>query len=269
KVTRVSLVPWVAIALAVGSYGGLHWYATRSLPNRWGFGPTNQLLIEAMLRGLAIAGQYIVPMCLLVFAVASLLGRRKRAKLLVGVANSQSVDAINAMTWREFEMLVGEAFRVQGYGVVETADGADGGVDLVLRKDSEKYFVQCKQWRAQSVGVPMVRELYGAMAAHGATGGFVVTSGRFTRPAVEFAEGRNLTLIDGPQLHAMIRSTSGALAQEASVSVPMVAEVPPNPMCPSCARPMAKRTARQGAKAGQSFWGCTGYPSCRGILELV
>jgi len=105
-------------------------------------------------------------------------------------------------------MLVGEAFRVQGYGVVETGGSADGGVDVVLRKDSEKYFVQCKQWRAQTVGVPIVRELYGAMAAHGATGGFVVTSGRFTKPAIEFAQGRNLTLIDGPQLHAMIQRVS-------------------------------------------------------------
>ena len=102
-------------------------------------------------------------------------------------------------------MLVGEAFRVQGYSVAETGGGADGGVDVVLRKDREKYFVQCKQWRASTVGVPVVRELYGAMAAHGAAGGFVVTSGRFTKPAIEFAEGRNLTLIDGPQLHAMVQ----------------------------------------------------------------
>ena len=76
---------------------------------------------------------------------------------------------------------------------------------MVLRKDSEKYFVQCKHWRAQQVGVPIVRELYGAMAAHGATGGFVVTSGRFTKPALDFAKGLNLTLIDGPHLHAMIQ----------------------------------------------------------------
>ena len=50
------------------------------------------------------------------------------------------------MIWREFEMLVGEAFRLQGYQVVETGGGgADGGVDLVLRKDRETFLVQCKQ----------------------------------------------------------------------------------------------------------------------------
>jgi restriction system protein len=36
------------------------------------------------------------------------------------------------------------------------------------------------------------------------------------------------------------------------------------PDCPNCGKPMAQRTARQGQKAGQRFWGCTGYPDCKG-----
>jgi four helix bundle suffix protein len=36
------------------------------------------------------------------------------------------------------------------------------------------------------------------------------------------------------------------------------------PVCPECGKPMRRRTARQGARAGQAFWGCTGYPACRG-----
>ena len=50
--------------------------------------------------------------------------------------------------------------------------------------------------RAFKVGVDVVRELYGVMAARGATGGFVVTSGRFTEEANRFASGRNVTLVD-------------------------------------------------------------------------
>lgn len=53
------------------------------------------------------------------------------------------------MSWQEFELLVGEAFRLQGYEVAEIGGGGpDGGVDLVLRKDREKFLVQCKQWKA-------------------------------------------------------------------------------------------------------------------------
>jgi restriction system protein len=38
------------------------------------------------------------------------------------------------------------------------------------------------------------------------------------------------------------------------------------PACPLCGRRMVRRTARKGPKAGQPFWGCSGYPDCRGTL---
>ena len=36
------------------------------------------------------------------------------------------------------------------------------------------------------------------------------------------------------------------------------------PTCPICGKGMVLRTARQGARAGSRFWGCAGYPECRG-----
>ncbi len=39
-----------------------------------------------------------------------------------------------------------------------------------------------------------------------------------------------------------------------------------SPRCPKCGGLMAMRTARTGRHAGQSFWGCLGFPECRGIL---
>lgn len=181
------------------------------------------------------------------------------------------------MSWQQFEQLVGEGFRLQGYAVCETGGGgADGGIDLVLRKGNEKFLVQCKQWRAFKVGVDVVRELYGVMAAKGAVGGFVVTSGRFTADATRFAEGRNVTLIDGPKLHAMIKSAPAgpvrappsrkapADSAPAPSSTPEVPEV----ACPICTKPMLKRTARRGAHAGDVFWGCSAYPACKGIRAI-
>ena len=40
------------------------------------------------------------------------------------------------------------------------------------------------------------------------------------------------------------------------------------PACPRCGKPMRQRTARQGAHAGQRFWGCSGYPDCKGTRPL-
>jgi restriction system protein len=36
------------------------------------------------------------------------------------------------------------------------------------------------------------------------------------------------------------------------------------PSCPKCSKQMVQRTAKTGPQAGQSFWGCSGYPNCKG-----
>ena len=93
------------------------------------------------------------------------------------------------MSWKDFEWMVGEAYRRMGYSVEESlATGPDGGVDLILREGDATTLVQCKQWRVFSVGVPVIREMFGLMTHHHASRGIVVTSGDFTREARAFAD---------------------------------------------------------------------------------
>lgn len=40
------------------------------------------------------------------------------------------------------------------------------------------------------------------------------------------------------------------------------------PVCPLCAKPMRLRTARKGPHAGSQFWGCSGYPDCKGARPV-
>lgn len=42
----------------------------------------------------------------------------------------------------------------------------------------------------------------------------------------------------------------------------------PRPPCPECGRPMRVRTAQRGPNAGNQFWGCSNYPSCKGTLNI-
>jgi four helix bundle suffix protein len=42
----------------------------------------------------------------------------------------------------------------------------------------------------------------------------------------------------------------------------------PIPRCPRCGKPMALRTAKTGKNAGNQFWGCTGYPDCKGTTVV-
>ncbi|HYJ15713.1 MAG TPA: four helix bundle suffix domain-containing protein [Candidatus Limnocylindria bacterium] len=40
------------------------------------------------------------------------------------------------------------------------------------------------------------------------------------------------------------------------------------PNCPACGKLMVVRTARKGELAGSQFWGCSGYPQCKGARSL-
>jgi restriction system protein len=40
------------------------------------------------------------------------------------------------------------------------------------------------------------------------------------------------------------------------------------PLCKLCGGLMALRTAKGGKNPGSQFWGCVGYPECRGTLAL-
>jgi len=41
------------------------------------------------------------------------------------------------------------------------------------------------------------------------------------------------------------------------------------PSCPKCGAEMKQRVARQGSNAGNQFWGCSGYPACKGVLPIT
>lgn len=38
--------------------------------------------------------------------------------------------------------------------------------------------------------------------------------------------------------------------------------------CPTCAKPMVRRTAKRRANAGSEFWGCRGYSACGGTRPI-
>lgn len=265
-VELLALLPWWAgVMLAPLAYWGMHALASRPAVTVVKATQVGDALLATVLHSLASFGQYLLPLICLAAAALSAWRRRQRQALALQTAGQPAADALDGMSWQQFEQLVGEAFRQQGYAVTETGGGgADGGVDLVLRRGSEKFLVQCKQWRAYKVGVDVVRELYGVMAARGAAGGFVVTSGRFTEDAARFAAGRNLTLIDGPQLHAMLRQALARPMAPGANASPSSASSPAQLSCPLCGQAMLQRKARRGPLAGQTFWGCSTYPACRG-----
>lgn len=255
---------------------------------------------HAFLADLVLYGRYVVPALFLLMAGASFWRRHQRLHLLKQAATNPAADVLDHLSRREFEMLVTEAFRLQGYEVDEMGvQGPDEGLDLVLWKDGHKSLVQCKPWKSYRVGVEVVRELAGITYAVGADSAFLVTSGSFTRAARHFAAGRPVKLLDGqalrqwianvqssptskplhPALAASAPSKSGLLAvRHGEVQPPLDAAAllalaqareAVIPSCPRCGKPMQRQTARPDTPAEQPFWGCTAFPTCRGVRGLL
>jgi restriction system protein len=165
-------------------------------------------------------------------------------------------ESIRRLSWQEFERLLGEFYRRQGYDVRQRGGPvADGGADLELHKGDEKLLVQAKHWKMWRVRLPQVRELWGAVAGEHADGAILVTSGSFTDDARRWTTGKNLILVDGPELAKLIGSIQRTTDPVSAGSVA--------PTCAECGRSMVQRIAKRGTLAGQPFWGCSGYPKCR------
>lgn len=254
---------WAGLLLALISYLLLHQFAVSDTapismePGKLNIAPT-------LLKTFARIGQYILPIIFMVGALGSFIKRKKQDRLYTKASTNTPLLEINKMSWHDFEQLTAAAFRKRGYLVQDTNDGPDGGIDLVLKKDGENYLVQCKHWRANKVGVAIVRELLGVMASRGVAGGFVVTAGEYTKEAKSFAEGRNIELIEGTTLDRWMRQSTDRKTIKDELAIDDVAV----PHCPKCNEKMVKRVAKKGATAGKAFWGCSSYPKCRGTISI-
>lgn len=268
-------LPWqVSLILAIAAFLGFHHVAaTPPTPLQIQPGNIGASMAGSFWRAAASILQYIVPLAFVLGALVSVLKRRKQSKLHDAVAATPHRGALEKMSWSEFEDLTAEVFRRKGYRVIERGGaGPDGGVDVELRMGSDKYLVQCKQWKSLKVGVATVRELYGVMTAEGAVGGFVVASGDFTSDARSFAEGRAIKLVHTTEMLKMVAETrrgeASALTQtlkpkQTETGISAIA-----PFCPKCGVAMVLRSSKKVGAAGNAFWGCSKFPECRGVLKV-
>ena len=210
------------------------------------------MMANSLAKGISGVAPIVALVLLIPAPIAALNSWRKRRLL----DSQKGIDSIKALGWREFEELVGEAYRRQGYSVTEnTAPGPDEGIDLVLKKDGGLVLVQCKQWKSAKVGVNIVRELFGVMTAKHATSGILITSGIFTQEAKNFAANKPIDLVDGTQLLQLIGNV-----QKQGTTLPKPASAN---ACPQCDGELVLRTAQRGSNPGQKFWGCSNFPKCR------
>lgn len=105
-------------------------------------------------------------------------------------------DYLLGLSPQAFEEHVGNLFSALGYNVRLTPKSNDEGVDLYLDKPGRRAIVQCKHYTNGNVSRQVVQQTFGVLRNKKVGEAFVVTTGGFTRQAREFAEGKQMHLID-------------------------------------------------------------------------
>ena len=254
---------WVGPALAGIVYTLLRWFVPLLLAPKAG-NPDVAAGFRIMLPTLAWVFAGVV---LVAWAMAEIYKLQNRRLL----DSQEGAECIRKLSWQEFERLVCEAYRRQGYvaEVVGSTTG-DGGVDIELSRNGELLLVQCKHWKAYKVGVAPTRELLGVVVSRRVKKGILVTSGVFTKEAEEFASlNVQLVLVDGTGLWAMIRDVQNPETHSPDDGKALTQQtvMHDRPQCPTCGEAMVLRTARKGDNAGNQFWGCAKFPACRGTRD--
>ena len=132
--------------------------------------------------------------------------RPKPSRSYEGFTKPAGAGPLQGMSWREFELLAGDAFRLQGYSVSKLGTKEqDEGADLVLRRGGKTLLVAYRQWNVASVGAEAVQDLRATVAEQRADAGLLLTLGRFDAPAQAAAPGSGVDLVDGARLAPLIQ----------------------------------------------------------------
>ncbi len=119
------------------------------------------------------------------------------------------------MSGFDFEEFTADLLTRLGYGEVEQVlRTQDGGRDILIRSPIGLIVVECKHQPNTSIGRPIVQKLHSAVVTSRAVKGMLVTTGRFTKDANDYAR---LLATDGTLIEMIDRPILGDMASRAGI----------------------------------------------------
>jgi restriction system protein len=165
--------------------------------------------------GLAVFNHLGSPLHVLGLSLGVLCAVAAAAALFIqAIRGRVSSPQLGPQSLRDFPLgqvqsLLAGAYGRLGYDNVDDPKGGGAdGVDIRLYKAGRLTLVQSKYWR-DDITEPMISALFDAMTAEKAAAGIVVTTAEFTPEARRFAQGKPITLIDGPALGELVEQHPG------------------------------------------------------------
>lgn len=120
------------------------------------------------------------------------------------------LDDIYNLTPMEFKNWCADFLWKEGYSDISVSSkGLDGGKDIICKKGTDIYFVECKPYKYNKnaelkIDMNAAKELIGSMVGCNITNGVLITTGIFTEEALRYINtlptNYNLQLYDGKDL---------------------------------------------------------------------
>ncbi|WP_088072384.1 restriction endonuclease [Gottfriedia luciferensis] len=116
---------------------------------------------------------------------------------------------------RDFEIFVADLYRYSGYHTEVTPQSNDNGKDIILTKNKEITYVECKMYsEGNNIGRPPLQKLHGAMSKDKIERGLFITTSAFTKTAQDYVRGTGIELVDGYDLVKLIGKVRPELIYE-------------------------------------------------------
>jgi restriction system protein len=135
------------------------------------------------------------------FVAIAAMAAWKQRHLPSGARVASTLEAVRAMSWRDFAAALEEGFRRDGYEVTQVNIAA---ADFEIAKAGRRALVSAKRWKVARMGVEPLRALVGAKDASDAHECICVVAGELTGNAREFAVKEKVRLIGGAELARML-----------------------------------------------------------------
>ena len=150
------------------------------------------------------------------FVVISVMSAWRQWKTPSPARVTATLEAVGAMSWREFSAALETAYLKDGYAVDRLPGPA---ADLALRKAGRTTLVSCKRWKAASVGLDALRDLSALVQKQDASAGVVISRGNISEPARRFANEKSIAIMSPTALAELLKDVP-SLAPAAAATSP-------------------------------------------------
>ena len=140
---------------------------------------------------------FLIPVGVGILVIITVIYYYKEQRKKIRMRAMTRLSEVMKLNWREFEEFVADMLKQKWFHTILWVGVKDGGVDVTATLWEKKFYVQCKHYQTDSIGVEKIRELNGVMKGEIIPVGWIfVTTTGFTLDAISEAHKYGIELWD-------------------------------------------------------------------------